>query len=219
MDGQRLSGPTSALRSWLLGHGLLERGIPTARPLAVLHRRQAGLVREGYLVTEKIEPAEELNAYVAGLSSLPGPEARRRLLRQIERVAQSVRDLHRCRLSHRDLKAANLLVTSAAAEETPVGAPQPFGSMSVAALPRTTNLWFIDLVGVRLHDHLGRRRRVQNLARLNARFLEQPLVSRTERLRFLRIYLGWGIHGKNDWKTWWRQIAAATAAKVDRNRR
>ena len=211
--------PTSALRSWLLGHGLLERGIPTARPFAVLHRRQAGLVREGYLVTEKIEPVQELNGYADSLSSLPGPEARRRLLRQIQRVAQAVRDLHRCRLSHRDLKAANLLVTSVCVEETPTGAPRPFGSMSVAALPRTTNLWFIDLVGVRLHDRLGRRRRVQNLARLNVSFLEQPLVSRTDRLRFLRVYLGWGIHGKNDWKSWWRQIAAASAAKVDRNRR
>jgi tRNA A-37 threonylcarbamoyl transferase component Bud32 len=211
--------PTAALRSWLLGHGLLERGIPTARPLVVLHRRQAGLVREGYLVTEKFEPVQELNAYVRSVADLPPMEARGRLVRQVERVAQAVRDLHRCRLSHRDLKAANLLVTSVAAEETSTGAPRPFGSMSVAALPRTTNLWFIDLVGVRLHDHLGRRRRVQNLARLNVSFLEEPLVSRADRLRFLRVYLGWGIHGKNDWKSWWRQIASATAAKVDRNRR
>jgi tRNA A-37 threonylcarbamoyl transferase component Bud32 len=211
--------PTAALRSWLLGHGLLERGVPTARPLAVLHRQQAGLVREGYLVTEKIEPAQELQAYVRDLAGLPAVEARRRLLRQLERVAAAVRDLHRCRLSHRDLKAANLLATSVAAEETPAGLSRPFGTLSVAAIPKaTTNLWFIDLVGVRLHDRLGRRRRIQNLARLNASFFKEPAVSRTDRLRFLRIYFEWGIHGKNDWKTWWRQIAAATAAKIERNR-
>ena len=212
--------PTATLRSWVLGHGLLERSVPTARPLVVLHRRQAGLVREGYLVTEKIEPAQELNAYVHDLAGLPAAEARRRLVRQLERVALAVRELHGRRLSHRDLKAANLLVTSVAAEETPAGSPRPFGTLSVAAMPKaTTNLWFIDLVGVRLHDRLGRRRRIQNLARLNASFLTEPTVSRSDRLRFLRVYLAWGIHGKNDWKTWWRQIAAATAAKVDRNKR
>jgi tRNA A-37 threonylcarbamoyl transferase component Bud32 len=210
--------PTAALRSWLLGHGLLERGVPTARPLAVLHRRQTGLVREGYLVTELLAPVQELNAYVRDLAGLP--DARRRLVRQLERVALAVRELHGRRLSHRDLKAANLLVTSVAAEETPAGAPRPFGTLSVAALSKaTTNLWFIDLVGVRLHDRLGRRRRIQNLARLNVSFVNTKAVSRTDRLRFLRIYLEWGIHGKNDWKTWWRQIAAATTAKVERNRR
>jgi hypothetical protein len=210
--------PTAALRSWVLGHGLLERGVPTARPLAVLHRRQTGLVREGYLVTEKIEPIQELNAYVRDLAGLP--DARRRLVRQIERVGRAVRELHGRRLSHRDLKAANVLVTSVVAEETPAGAGRPFGTLSVAATAKaTTNLWFIDLVGVRLHDRLGRRRRIQNLARLNVSFVNEKTVSRTDRLRFLRTYLEWGIHGKNDWKTWWRQIAAATAAKVERNRR
>src|SRR5439155_3212374 len=46
-----------ALRSWVYGHGLRERCLPTARPLAVLHRRRRGLSYEGYLLTEKIEGA------------------------------------------------------------------------------------------------------------------------------------------------------------------
>src|SRR5262249_3834583 len=44
--------PSPALRSWVQGHGLRERGLPTARPLAVFHRRRHGLSYEGYLVTE-----------------------------------------------------------------------------------------------------------------------------------------------------------------------
>jgi hypothetical protein len=208
------------MRSWVFGHGLLERGLPTARPLAVVHRRPAGLLREGYLITERLEHVQELHEYVRDLATLPAAEARRRLLRQLERVARAVRDLHGRLLSHRDLKAANLLVTSVAAEETPAGAARPFGTLSISALPpRTTNSWFIDLVGVRLHRRIGKRRRCQNLARLNASFLQSPMVSRTDRLRFLRLYLAWGIHGKNDWKSWWRMIAAATAAKIARNRK
>lgn len=211
---------TPALRSWIMGQGLLERGMPTARPLAVLHRRRGGLVREAYLVTEKLEHVEDLSRYVARLASMPIDVARPRLLRQLDRVARAVRELHGCQLSHRDLKAANLLVTAADVEETPAGAARPVGTISVAAVPtRLTNLWFIDLVGCRTHRRLGKRRRVQNLARLNASFLLQPLVSRTDRLRFLRIYLGWGIHGKGAWKAWWRAVAAATDSKIARNQR
>jgi len=36
-------------------------------------------------------------------------------------------------------------------------------------------------------------------------------------LRFLRVYLRWGLRGRSGWKRWWRQIAEATAHKVQRN--
>ena len=62
-------------------------------------------------------------------------------------------------------------------------------------------------------------RRVQNLARLNASFHNNALLTRTDRLRFLRTYLNWGIHGRGNWKAWWRRIAQATQDKVLRNRR
>ncbi len=61
---------TPALRSWVWGHGLRERCLPTPRPLAVLHRRRLGLPREGYLLTEKVNDAAELARYVTDLESL-----------------------------------------------------------------------------------------------------------------------------------------------------
>ncbi len=209
--------PTPILRSWNAGQGFLERNLPTPRPLAMLHRRRNGLLYEGYLVTEKLDGVQDLDAYVAGLASLADEERRRRLARQIERVARAVRDMHRRHISHRDLKAANLLVTSIANEDTPAGAARPIWPSPFPVA--MTNLWFIDLVGVSRHTRLGKRRRVQNLARLNASFLHSPHLTRTDRLRFLRIYLAWGIHGKGDWKSWWRAIARATAAKVERNQK
>ena len=209
--------PTPVLRSWIAGQGFLERNLPTPRPLAMLHRRRHGLLYEGYLVTEKLEGVQGLDEYVAELPTVAASERRRSLLRQIDRVARAVRDMHRRHVSHRDLKAANLLVTALALEDTPAGAARPIW---LSAFPvAKTNLWFIDLVGASCHDRLGKRRRIQNLMRLNASFRNSPLLSRTDRLRFLRIYLAWGIHGKGDWKAWWRGIARATAAKVERNQK
>jgi hypothetical protein len=80
-------------------------------------------------------------------------------------------------------------------------------------------LWLIDLVGVTRHRNLTRRRRVKNLARLNASFQRHPLLTRADRVRFLRTYLAWGLCGKQGWKEWWRAIAAATDEKVAKNSR
>jgi hypothetical protein len=80
-------------------------------------------------------------------------------------------------------------------------------------------VWLIDLVGVQQHRRLSRRRKVQNLARLHASFVHNPVVSRTDKLRFLRVYLRWGLCGKEGWKQWWRQIDAATQVKIARNAR
>jgi len=74
----------------------------------------------------------------------------------------------------------------------------------------------IDLVGVRLGLRVSFSERVRNLARLNASFVNSNFVSRTDRLRFLRVYLLWS---SRDWKLVWRAIAAETLAKVDKNRR
>ncbi len=205
--------PPAALRSWVYGHGLRERGLPTPRPLAMFHRRRYGLSYEGYLLTEKIPAARDLHAVLADLNRLPAAERRAGLRRLIDQAARLVRELHRRRLSHRDLKAANLLVSEGSAGEESAPPPLP------VAHPLSPHLWLIDLVGVTCRRRLSRRRRVQNLARLNASFYQDPAVTRTDRLRFLRVYLQWGLLGRSGWKRWWRETAEATRRKADRNRR
>lgn len=195
--------PSPALRSWVYGHGLRERCLPTPRPLAVLHRRRHGLQYEGYLLTEKVHDAVDLHQWVADLHRLPSPERRLALRRLIERVARLVRDLHERRLSHRDLKAANILVSAHTSRPSLFDPP----------------LWLIDLVGVTRHRSLPRARRLQNLTRLHASFFESLALTRTDKLRFLRTYFQWGLRGGQEWKRWWRDVERATRAKVERNRR
>lgn len=198
-----------ALRSWIHGHALRLRWLPTPRPLAVLFRTRAGLEREGYLLMEKVENAVDLHQWGEQLRDRPSSEARGQKQVILEQVARLVRNLHERHYSHRDLKAVNILVH-------PERAP---AQEKRASDPALNQVWLIDLVGMRRHKTVQRRRRVQNLARLNASFLNHPACSRTDRLRFLRIYLCWGIHGRGGWKDWWRAIAAATQAKQRRNAR
>jgi serine/threonine protein kinase len=198
-----------ALRSWINGHGLRERDLPTARPLLVLHRRRFGLLAEGYLLQEKIPDALDLLGFVARLADLP-PDRRRPLLRKtIDTVAGLVRELHRRQLSHRDLKATNLLIQASVGRQFLSGGRQP---------PEGC-VWLIDLVGMARYRKLPHSRKVQNLARLHVSFRENAVLTRTDKLRFLREYLQWGLFGKAGWKEWWREIGEATQAKLARNRR
>jgi tRNA A-37 threonylcarbamoyl transferase component Bud32 len=195
--------PAPALRSYVLGHGLLLRCLPTPRPLAVWHRYRRGLPHEGYLLTEKVADALDLRTFVDRLHSLPGAQCQTRLRYLIDQIAHLLATLHQRRLSHRDLKAANMLI----------------GSVSTLSREEDVHFYLIDLVGVRRLRKLRRARRVQNLARLNTSFLDHPGLTRSDRLRFLRVYLRWGLRGRCGWKRWWRQIAEATANKVQRNLR
>jgi tRNA A-37 threonylcarbamoyl transferase component Bud32 len=213
----------AALRSWLFGHGFRERCLPTARPLLVLHRVRHAMTYEGYLLTEKIENALDLHAFLAQLAQLPVPEQRAHLRWCIDAVARAVRLMHRCQLSHRDLKASNVLVTSEPKAPDcpyqPLPPSPPRASLSSLLPIPASPVWFIDLAGVSLYARLSRARRVQNVARLNASFLQSRALTRTDRLRFLRAYLLWNLYGTRSWKRWWQAIAAATKQKAARNAR
>jgi tRNA A-37 threonylcarbamoyl transferase component Bud32 len=178
--------PSGALRSWKNGHALIDRGIPTPRPYLVLHRRSAGLPTVGYLLCELVADAEHLHEFVVKASV-----ASKRIL--IDTLARWIRLMHERGISHRDLKAANILVT-------------PSGECH-----------FIDLVGVRIRRAVSEAIRLRDLTRLNASFVASPHVTRTDRLRFLRIYRLWALRSKLDWGTWWKRVEQATQRKIERN--
>ncbi len=104
--------PPAALRSYQNGHGLRQRGLPTPRPLAVWHRVQNGLKREGYLITETVPDAIHLIDFLRQNAIREPDEARRILNSLTEQAGRMIRDLHRRRLTNRDLKGQNLLVSA-----------------------------------------------------------------------------------------------------------
>jgi serine/threonine protein kinase len=176
---------SEVLRSWVNGHTLRDRWLPTPRPLAVFHRYRNGLPAEGYLLTELVPCAVQLDA--AARAGIPRET--------VLRLARVLRQMHDRGVSHRDLKAANVLLANG------------------------TDPVLIDLVGVRTGVRLTAARRAKELARLNASFVAIPAVTRGDRLRFLRTYLAAGESLGVGWKSWWNLVSRQTAAKVARNRR
>ncbi len=224
--------PTAALRSFVLGHGLRARGLPTPRTLGVWHRRRWGLTGAGYLLTDKVPDAVDLAAHVAALPATA--QGRAAVGSLIDQTARLVGLLHERGLSHRDLKASNLLVSPAPWSAALPERPETGGGWRVQGgekirtrlypppstlRPPPDQVWFIDLVGVARHGEVGRERRLRDLARLAVSFRGHPAVTNGDRLRFLLVYLRVGLGGALDWKGWWRDVANRVTAKVARNLR
>lgn len=175
--------PSSLWRSWMNGHSLHDRGLPTPRPLLLLHRRRFGSETEGYLLTQFIPDSLPLADWVL---ANPGRE---RLLRVAERLGRVIRSMHERGVTHRDLKASNILID------------------------RQDHPWLIDLVGVSTSLEIGVRLRTRDLGRLAASFVSQPRITNSVRHRFLQIYDAGG------WKSWWVRIRKRVRQKVELNRR
>ena len=181
--------PTAALRSWTLGRNLLDRGVPTPRPLLMVERRRFGVPREGYVVFERIDDAADL------ADAVRSTEDRCVLNAWAERLGKLLRAMHDREVSHRDLKAPNVL-------------------MRGVSNPLTATPVLLDLVGVTVGRPVLEATRQRDLARLAVSFPAGTL-SNGVRLVFLRAYLG----RTGDWKAWWRELARLAAAKVARNDR
>jgi len=206
--GAGLGRPTRAMTGFRRGHMLLVRGIATARPAAAARRRSAGKVVDAVLLTERVAGARPLAEW---LRSEPAPSARRHVT---WRLARLLRRLHDAGLAHRDLKAPNVLVAPAA-----------------EARPRVV---LVDLDGLRRPVNVSARRRVRDLMRLAVSLEEWGVARRTDRLRFLRTYLGRPgapapvtVRGRargrvgpaRRLRRWWRRIARAADRKRDALRR
>jgi hypothetical protein len=137
-------------------------GVNVPEPLAIAAVRTFGPFHRLIVVSREIEGAEDLLSLSGRLSS-----ARKREL--LARVADAMRRLHEAGVYHADLTMKNILVAD-------------------------SGVYIIDLDKARLPGTRTADLDVQNLARLN-RSVEKLLgkggwISRTDKLRFLRRYLG-----------------------------
>jgi tRNA A-37 threonylcarbamoyl transferase component Bud32 len=187
-----------AVAAWQLGHGLLARGVATARPLAACTPCGPARLRESYLATLWIEGAMDVHAYASRLAAYPEHERRRRVREAAASLGRLVGRMHAWRINNRDLKGNNLLL---------------------AERPDRVDAWLIDLDGVRVQRRLSARTRAKNLARFAVSMELYPWITRTDRLRFLRAYLS--AHGQEapPQKWLWERVSTRALATVARKRR
>ena len=186
-----LLGPSAARRAWRGASILIENGFRTGRPVAAVECRSWGMLTKSFYVSREIPSAKTLDAcWVEELSRDRGVEGRRRRSELLQALAVLFRRLHQARIYHNDLKDANILV-------------RPADHYTVESF------FLLDLEGIRRVSRLSLRRRIKNVVQLN-RTLGR-LVSRADKWRWVRVYLGSEFQDRDARRRWLARIVQATA--------
>lgn len=189
----RLLSTSRSRRAWCVAYALLNRDVPTARPLAVLERRAGPFVLDSVLVTEALPGAIDLEAYLRREHERRGRRGWAALKRGLAPLlAAHVRRLAERGFAHRDCKASNVLVRDA-------------GELRL--------LW-IDLDGVRRVGRVSTQAEHQALARLHVSLLSLPGLTRTDRVRFLKAYLARFGAPTTAWREAWAQTGEIVRRKL-----
>lgn len=156
---------------------LREIGVPTAEVVAAGERRRLGCVTEAFVATRGIPGATPLTEFAPVFGAERSGERRRVRLALIEKFASIVRRMHEAGYVDHDLYWRNILVS-----ETPRGTHE----FHVIDSPRGTR-----------HVAGGRRGKLRDLACLHRDGRE--FLSRTDRARFMKVYLGRERLERADW--------------------
>lgn len=187
-----LLAPSRSRRGWRLGHALLNRDIPTARPLALLERRLGPLVFDSFLLTEEIPGAVDLESWLRREFERCSPGEWHRLKRALHaRLVRHLRLLAQRGFVHRDCKAQNVLVTS------------------------DLHLFWVDLDGIRRRQRVRLADELDALVRLHVSLRDVPGLTRGDRARFLRDYLArFGRDPAEMWRRLWPSLVRAGERKL-----
>lgn len=191
---RQLLPPSRSLRGWQRGYALINRDLPTPRPLAVIERRIGPFVRDSLLITEALPGAVDLDTHLRAVGRGSRQEHHADKCALARALGRLLRRLEERGFEHHDCKASNLLVL-----ERP-----------------TLRLCWIDMDGLCLRRRRpDARRRARTLMRLHVSLLDIPSLTRTDRVRFLREYCArWGAR-RDAWKAVWREVAPQVAPKLE----
>lgn len=156
---------SKACKGWVIGNGLVVRGVEGVIPRALLERRRRGLLQEAFLIMETPPGYGELDRYlVKAFEEQRHDDNRRKAF--LDAFAGFMAHLYLQCIIHRDLKTCNIMVR----EEN--------------------NGWsfcLVDMDDVRLDKKIGLRRLLKGLIQLHT---STPLFMEVgDRIRFLSRYL------------------------------
>ena len=177
------------LRTWKMARRLEQIGIPTSRALMVVVPRWHQPFRPSFLATEWLDQAMNLTAYAEWLHEQSADHRQLRLHSAAVQLGELIGRMHAARISHRDLKAGNLLLINR---------------------PASVEAYVIDLDGARRHVWLPNVRRWRDLSRLALAMESPSAVTHSARLRFLLAYMSVRGEAGDSWKPHWRRLAHLT---------
>lgn len=187
--------PSRAFTEWkLLGH-LLRLGIPVPEPLAYGERRVWGVLRDSCLITEALDDALPLKAFVPATWGSPAKgQAFAEKLGLWTSLGRKVAKLHEQGVYFRDLHDGNILCRRAPGEEV--------------------ELFFIDPAKTWCLSRLTTAQRVRDLAALRS----SPVFGTTAAwLRFLKSYLAASRVFSLPWKEFFRNVETTQQAAWERH--
>jgi tRNA A-37 threonylcarbamoyl transferase component Bud32 len=187
--------PSRSRRAWRVGHGLLHRDLPAARPLALLERRLGPITLDSLVITEAVPGAVDLEAFVRREHARHSPREWWRLKHRLgQSLVREIRRLSERGFEHRDCKASNLLVT---------------------AEPAARLVW-IDMDGLRASRPGATSIDLRVLTRLFVSLREAPGVTRSDAVRFLKNYCARFGSDPRQWRGVWRSVSQLASAKIER---
>ena len=156
---------SKARTGWLMGNGLVVRGITAIRPQALLERRRGGVRREAFLIMETPPGYVELDRYLVR-SFEDSRHGRTKTRAFLKALAGFMALLFKLRISHRDLKTCNIMVREAR---------------------DTWDFGLVDMDDVQLDKEIRHGRLLKALVQLNT---STPLfIDMRDRIRLLSRYL------------------------------
>jgi tRNA A-37 threonylcarbamoyl transferase component Bud32 len=151
-------------KGWLMGNGLVVRGIGGVIPQALLEKRSRGLLQEAFLIMETPAGYVELDCYMVKAFAAQKDDSRREAF--LNAFAGFMAHLYLQGIIHRDLKTCNIMVRE--------------GS-------DTWHFGLVDMDDVRLDKKIGLRRLLKGLVQLHT---STPLFMEvSDRITFLSRYL------------------------------
>lgn len=152
-----------ALNSWEIANFMVERGIPTPKPIAFGEKRKMGLLIKAFYMTELIDNAVNIYDYfLKNKDRFDKFETFKR--KAITDTSLIVGKLHRAGIVHNDLKRNNIIITS------------DKGNM----------LYLIDIESAKIKSEIPDDDRIRDILRLYRSF--KNVLTDWEMMIFLRNY-------------------------------
>lgn len=190
---------SAATNSWFGAGMLMGAGFQTGFPIAAVEYRSWGMLTKSFYLSEEIPEGKTADVHwQEELLPLKGREGYRRRRAFLRRLADLFHGLHQARLYHNDLKDANIIVSPGDGRE-----PERF--------------CLLDLEGLRSQGFPNRRRRVKNVVQLHRTM--GRLLRQTEKLYWLKVYLGAVFYDREDKRKWIKRILAESARGDRRSQR